>query len=138
MSIPEEKNGYYHCYISCANYANECRNPEKCKQLIKEKNPSSQCPMNKVLKEHYCGEVGEMEERDFNRANKERKPKWVRAGIVGNMVKYKEARDYTQEEEDTIQAHYIEVIEKPSKTEVNNGDLTADISDDFGLSLIHI
>ena len=41
-----------------------------------------------------------------------------------------EARDYTQE--DTIQAHYIEVIEKPSKTEVNDGDLTADISDDFG------
>ena len=74
--------------------------------------------MNKVLKEHYCGETGEMEERDFNRANKERKAKWVRAGIVGNMIKYKEARDYTLEEEDIIQAHYIEVIEKPSKTEV--------------------
>ena len=132
MSIPEEKNGYYHCYISCANYTNKCRNPEECKQQKKEKKPSSQCPMNKVLKDHYCGEVGEMEERHFNRANRERKPKWVRAGIVGNMVKYKEARDYLQKEEDTIQAHYIEVIEKPSKTEVSNGDLTVDISDDFG------
>ena len=96
MSISEEKNGYYHCYISCANYTNECRNPEECKQQKKEKKPSSQCPMNKVLKDHYCGEVGEMEERDFNRANKERKAKWVRAGIVGNMIKYRETREYFQ------------------------------------------
>ena len=37
--------------------------------------------MKKVLKEHYCGEMGKMQEVQFNRINKVRKPKWARAGI---------------------------------------------------------
>ena len=134
MSISEEKNGYYHCYISCANYTEECRYPDECEQQKKEQKPRSQCPIRILLGDHYCGDVGEMAERDFNRVNKLRKAnnKWVRTGIVGNMVKYKETRDYVQKEEDAIQVHYIEVIEKPSKTEVSDGDLTADTSADCG------
>ena len=77
---------------------------------------------------HYCGFKSEMAERDYNRTNKIRFPQWVRTGIVGNMVKYMENRDYIKEEEDAVKVHYIEVIEKPSQTEVSDGDQTTDIT----------
>ena len=53
----------------------------------------------------------------------------MRAGLEGDMVKYREARDYTPE--DVIQTHYIEVIEKPPQTEISNREITANRSDDF-------
>jgi hypothetical protein len=124
----DKEEEYYHCYTSCVNYNSS--NPEACRQLQKEKKTGSQCPIKKILDEHRCGDQDKMPEALFKRMNKERTLKWVRAGLEGDMVKYREARDYTQE--DVIQAHYIEVIEKPSKTEVSNGEMTADISDDFG------
>ena len=71
-----------------------------------------------------------MQEAQFRRENEVRTPKWVRYGLEGGIVKYMEDRNYTQE--GAIQAHYIEVIENPSQTEVSNGDMTADTSDDLG------
>ena len=81
-------------------------------QLKRERKLGSQCPIKKIVKEHVCGSMGKMQEAQFRRENEVRTPKWVRYGLEGGIVKYMEDRNYTQE--GAIQAHYIEVIEKPS------------------------
>jgi hypothetical protein len=64
----------------------------------------------------------------FRRINRERKLKWERAGLEGDIVKYHEARNYTPE--DVIQAHYMEAIEIPPRTEVSNREMIADVSEE--------
>ena len=95
MSISEEKNGYYHCYKSCATYDDRCTYPEECEQQKRGEKP---CPIKIVLGDHWCGEVSQMPEREFNRANKIRKTnnQLFRTGIVGDMIKYRETREYFQ------------------------------------------
>ena len=127
MSDTEEETGYYHCHRSCVNYDSECKFPGKCKQQRMEDKP---CPIKKILGEHRCGEETQIPEREFNRINKGRKinQRLFRTGIVGDMIKYRETREYFHTEEDAIQVHYLEVIEKSSEEEVSDGNQTADIT----------
>ena len=57
--------------------------------------------------------------------------KLLRTGIVGDMIKYRETRESFHTEENAIKVHYLEVIEKPFRNKVSDGNLTADISADF-------
>ena len=106
----------YHCYISCRNFRDNCKFPEKCRQLQRAGKRGRNCPIKQVLDEHNCGEEGEMTEAQFRGMNNMRKLKWQRAGLREDMVKYREARDYTPD--DVIQAHYA--VEIPSRSKEDN------------------
>ena len=109
----------YHCYISCQNFKDDCKFPEKCKQLRKTGKRGRKCPIKQVLQEHECGYEGEMPESHFNEMNKERKLKWrwagVKEGMDEDIVKFREARDYTPD--DVIQANYaVQILSRSNRT----------------------
>ena len=106
----------YHCYISCRNFKDNCEFPEKCRQLQRAGRRGRKCPIKQVLEEHDCGDEGEVPEAQFNEVNSRRKLPWRRAGLREDMVKYREARDYTPD--DVIQAHYA--VEIPSRSKEDN------------------
>ena len=129
MSDTEEETNYYHCHRSCGNYDTPCKSPGKCKQQKKENKP---CPIKSILGEHLCGEAKQIPERDFNRINRGRKSdqRLDRVGIVGDMIEYRETRDYVHNIGDAIQVHYLEVIEKSSEEEDSDGNQAANITAD--------
>ena len=45
-----------------------------------------------------------------------------KVGIVGDMMEYRETREYFHNVGETIQAHYLEVIEKSSEDEDSDGN----------------
>ena len=79
-----------------------------------------------------CGDRKKIPEKDFNRINRGRKSdqRLDKVGIFGDMIEYRETREYSHNVRETIQAHYLEVIEKSSEDEDSDGNQEANISTD--------
>ena len=74
------------------------------------------CPIKQLLDEHDCGDFGVLPEDEFKEVNKRRKLKLQRYGLTEDVLKYREARNYTPD--DAIQVHYA------IETSQNNDNIT--------------
>ena len=111
------------------NYEARCEYPMRCKQRRQD---NKDCPIKTLLGEHLCGDRKTIPERDFNKINRGRESdqRLDKVGIIGDMIEYRETREYTPNPGENIQAHYLEVIEKSSEDEDSDGNQEANISTD--------
>ena len=100
------------------NYEIPCKFPRKCRQQRQE---NKDCPIKEILGEHLCGDRKKIPERDFNSMNRRRESdqRLDKVGIIGDMIEYRETRDYFQNAKRTIQANFLEVNEESSEDEDN-------------------